>query len=1142
MRIAFFLMTAAFLQVSAAGISQNVSFKYRNAPLKEVFREIEKQTGYVFFYDMELLSRAKPVTLHLRNVPVGEALTACLKDQPFSFSIEKRTVVISPSRSVTAPPAEQQQTVIDLQITGMVLSGGDGQPLAGASVKLKGSEIGTSTGADGSFRLQVPGQSAVLVISYIGHTDREIAVSASGFHRVVLEVAASLGDEVVVVGYGSVKKESLTGAVAQIGSEGMESRPVANVARALQGLIPNLVVTNNGGSPNENPNLNVRGNTSLSGGGPLVLVDGIQMDLNLLNPLDIESVSVLKDAASAAIYGARGAFGVILVTLKSGAKRRSKAVITYNGAMEFSKPTSIPDMLSSLDYMESINLATKRNNGTTPYSEQQIQWLKDYIADPVNNPVYHTQPNGAVFWHANVDNFGEMLQPVAPAQNHSLSLQGQSDKLTYYTSLAYRRQEGMFRDATDVMDRYNYLLKLSSQLSDRINIGFSANYTNKTFDAPHQHTGKGSWWEQMTRGVPQILFPIKTPADAPVPNAPTEHFYNFLTSGARTVTNTSVGVFSINTTIDLFEGLQFKGDFSYRNYSSKFKNTRLEFGYIRDRWEYQYGHTTPSFVQRSLASENYFAGNAYLTYNKTIHKDHTISALLGYNQEWSKQDGFDVTGNALVSNDIPVLQLSTGEIQVDDREQEWAIRGVFSRLKYDFRNKYLVEMNARYDGTSRFPAASRFGFFPSVAAAWRISEENFMEGTRGVLNDLKLRASYGSLGNQLIADPYPFVNRFGIVQFNGNNMINYLIGGVLPIGLTPPGLVSADLTWESASTIDFGVDLTVFNRLDLSFDWYKRETRDMLVSGRALPAVLGTGVPSENSAKLKTVGGELSLTWRDQLPSGVRYSVGIGVSDYQATILAYDNPTLLYIQSGADRMYPGRKLGEIWGYQTVGIFQSDEDVAKAADHTPLNGRARTAGDIQYADLNGDGKIDFGNNTVTNPGDKRIIGNSTPRYQFNINGNLSWRGIDLRLFFQGIGKRDMYPTGNYYWGQINSGGAVGTYGLYNNTWSEENPNGFYPIYKANSSYNILEQTRYLENAAYIRLKNLTVGYSLPVSVARKIGSQKIRVYFSGENVLEFSGLRGEFDPEIVNSDQGHLGRFGQTYPLQRTYSFGIQASF
>lgn len=632
----------------------------------------------------------------------------------------------------------------------------------------------------------------------------------------------------------------------------------------------------------------------------------------------------------------------------------------------------------------------------------------------------------------------------------------------------------------------------------------------------------------MTRGEPQILFPITTPADSPVgAGIPTEHFYNFLTSGSRNVQNAGVTLLMGNAEWDVFKGFKLKGDFSYKARSDKDKDVQKEFAYIRDSWTVQNSATFPSSIVSQNSHSNYFAANIYGEYQTSIGGKHNVHALVGFNQEWENYRKDYTKKEELISNNVPSINLGTGLVTASDEEYSWAIRGLFMRLQYDYMNKYLFEMNGRYDGTSKFPHNSRYGFFPSFSMGWRMSSETFMESTQSWLNNLMVKVGYGSLGNQNVKGYWPYISTFTVTQ-----QTPFIINGSLPISIAAPGLVASDLTWETVKSLNMGFDVTVFDRLSASFDWFNRKTLDMLTEGDKLPAILGVSVPRRNNADMKTTGWELSVNWRDQLENGFSYDLGVILSDYQSEITKFDNnPSKLY-----DNYYVGKKIGEIWGYETVGLFQTKEEVEAAADQSKLgNGDKWEPGDVHYADLNGDKVIDWGDKTVDNPGDTKIIGNETPRYQFGITANLMWNGFDCNVFIQGVGKRDFFPTGNYFWGQINNANAVGTYEVYKNAWREDNPNAFYPMWKAGSAgYNVRTQTRYLQSGAYARLKNFTLGYTLPTAITRKIQLDRIRVYFSGQNLFEITNMRGDFDPEII-------GNVGEYYPLQRSILFGLQLS-
>lgn len=1003
--------------------------------------------------------------------------------------------------------------------------------LPGVSVVLKGTTRGTTTNVEGTFELDIPETNPTLVFSFVGYITQEIQVGNQTRLDVRMSVDNKSLDEVVVVGYGTKKREDVTGAIAQISGEALTSRPVTKLGQALQGLIPNLNVTNPSGNPDANPSFNIRGTTSLTGGSALVLVDGIQMDMNLLNPADVESITVLKDAASAAIYGARGAFGVILVTTKKGTKDR-KPTISYSGSMQFNRPTYLPDLLSTEDYLESQNVAQRNVNGSQKYSDDQLKWVKDYTSDPVNNPSYHILPNGKIFWNASNNVIEQMVQPWAPGNSHTLNLNGGNAKTSYYVSAGSLKQDGLFKSSTDVFKRYNFSTNVSTELSEWLTVGAKVNFISTSYDEPHKYANKGpDWWEQMTRGEPQVLFPPKTPADSPVGEGiATENFSNFLNSGSRKVKNSTTGVYSVNATADLIKGLKISGNFSYTSMRQNIKEHQVAFPYIRDTWIPQISGTSPSFVQRDLTSSDYFATNLFADYGTVIGQKHSISALVGYNQEWYDMIGSTVKRQDLISGSVPVLNLATGILTSSDEQTSWAIRGIFGRFNYAYMGKYLIEFNSRYDGTSRFPSGRRFGYFPSISAGWRVSKEKFMAPFERTLRDLKIRASYGSLGNQLLATNFPYVALFGITQ-----QVPFIIGGTLPLGISAPGLVSPDLSWEKVSTLDFGADANLWGRLNLGFDWYRRTTSGMLVAGDRLPAVLGTSVPQRNGAELKTTGFELSAKWGDQTQSSkpLRYDLGVVLSNYRAIISKFDNNPNKLISN----QYVGRDVGEIWGFETRGIFQASGDVNSAANQDQLGNSGRwVAGDIQYVDLNGDKLITRGANTVDDPGDQRIIGNTTPKYQYGITGNLSWHNFDFNLLLQGVGKRDFVPSGSYFWGAINNGGAVGTQEVYRNSWSAENTNAYYPIYKAGSSYNILPQTRFLQSSAYLRLKNISLGYSVPQNIIQKVRLTQARLYVTGHNLWEHTKLKGNFDPEVTGS--GDVGVF---YPLQRVVSFGIQIS-
>jgi tonB-linked outer membrane protein, susC/ragA family len=461
---------------------------------------------------------------------------------------------------------------------------------------------------------------------------------------------------------------------------------------------------------------------------------------------------------------------------------------------------------------------------------------------------------------------------------------------------------------------------------------------------------------------------------------------------------------------------------------------------------------------------------------------------------------------------------------IDGNMGQWAVNGTFARFNYDYKGRYLLELNGRYDGSSKFKKGHRYQFFPSISAAWRLSEENFFEGVKSWWDNMKVRVSYGSLGNQAVNGNFPYLATYGI-----NTKYGALLGGGRPVAVYAPGLVSSSFTWETVNQIDFGFDAAFLrNRLSASFDWYRRNTKDMLTDGEVLPAVLGASVPRQNAANLKTVGWELSLEWNDRLANGLSYHVKGVLSDYQSTITKFNNPTGLISQ-----YYVGRKMNEIWGYVSNGLFQTEQEANAHANQSYLYGGKWTAGDVRFEDLDGNNKIDIGDNTLANPGDRKIIGNSTPRFAFGITAGLEYKGIDFEMFWQGIGKRDWFPGGGSaaYWGFTNEWQTPLTTSL--DYWTPENTNAFFPRLGWANGGNRNTSTRYLQNASYCRLKNVTLGYTLPRNILDKIGVSRLRVYVTGENLLTFTSLIKAFDPETLNN---------MTYPINKKIAVGLNLTF
>ena len=1016
-----------------------------------------------------------------------------------------------------------------------------GQPLAGVSVILKGTNKGTSTDANGRFTIDA-NAGDVLEFSMVGYQKKSVTVGQSGNLIVVMEIEAEMGSEVVVVGYGTQKKVNLTGAVSTVSGQILQDRPIINVGRGLQGQLPGLNITSSDGEPGRGTSFNIRGFTSINGGSPYILVDGVPSNINDINPADVESVTVLKDAAAAAVYGARAPFGVILVTTKSGKKGAPK--ITYSTYYATHHITHLPEVVTDpatvVDYK---NKAYSGYYGNNLFNSFDVDYAKKRSADPslptaIPDPA---NPASSYLYVGGTNWFKELYKPDNLSLNHNIAVSGGGDKISYYFSGGYNRQNGVYRYNADVYNRYNLRAKLDFNLTKWLTLSSNSAYNRTSYDYPSLWTSdwtSGDLYHQIGRanslGIP------KNP-DGSWTSAGT--YIGFLKDGGRgnTVTNEIQNTLGFTASF-LNNTWRIKGDYTFRADNDFNRQFRVALPYEAgpDQKIYYAGHSDASAWSDNIGYQNI---NLYTEYENTFSSDHYFKAMLGFNQEENKYDYFSAQNNQLISSAVGYLDQTTGTTpNVGGRGYEWAIRGFFYRLNYSYKQRYLLELDGRYDGSSRFPPNDHYGFFPSASAGWRVSEEPFFKGIKEKINNLKFRASYGLLGNDQSLGNYSFIPTLSSGQ------VSNILGGVQPTAVYPPNLVAPTLTWEKVYTKNLGIDISLINRIDASFDVYRRDTKDMLTKGPQLPAVLGAGQPIENAADLKTLGWEASVAYHDQFMLAnkpFRFNVRLNMWDNHTVITRFNNPNKFWF--GGD-YYPGEQTGSIWGFKTLGIFQTDEEAGKWADESKLQGYYswKKAGELKYADLNGDGKINYGDGTVDSSGDARVIGNTTPRYSFGGSGGFTWNNIDFSFVFQGIGKKDFWPgTSGYYWSMFFAPWDYVYKNIVGNTWTKDNPNALYPSLKGWRAGDAggwrdlaVPQTRYLYSAAYIRLKNITIGYSLPGSLLKKYGIDQIRIYFSGEDLWESDKLPHGFDPEGLGGSWGA----GKIYPFQRAYSFGLDLRF
>lgn len=1029
-----------------------------------------------------------------------------------------------------AAAVEMHSVQQDNACTGVVVDQ-NGETVIGASVVVKGTTNGTITGLDGDFSIPNVKKGDVIVVSYVGYMNSEIIWEGKPLKIALKEDSKTL-DEVVVVGYATVKKANLTGAVSAVDDKVLADRPIVNLGQGLQGTIPNLNITTSG-QPGKGSSFNVRGETSINGGSPLVLVDGVQMDPNLINPQDVASVSVLKDAASASIYGARAAYGVILITTKSGRKNMPTQV-SFDASVSFNSPTTRPEYMNSMEYAHWMNAANNTTSGRDLLSQEEMEHIEAYFYDPVNNlPVfvakdpsswqYGNCQAGKYAYCGNTDWMKEMYKKTYPVQKYNVNINGGSDKATYYTSVGYMDQGSLMRYGDEGFRKFNMVNNINYDINNWMHVSMKTSYIRTELDGLAQDAVHGESW---IGNDTQPLMPVKHPDGNWSGQGNYTNFAAVLDEmGSRKTTKNDFWN-TLALKLTPLKGLTINMDYTFNYYAEHgevHRKTFNEYG-IDGKFLQVFQHSRPSGVSESQANDTYNAFNLFGDYELTLGK-HYFKVMAGYNQETKHTRGFSASRDELISNDLPSMDAATGEKYVGNSDDSWATRSGFFRINYSFADRYLLEVNGRYDLSSKFPKDDRSVFSPSFSLGWKLSEESwFKQATNGFFDELKIRASYGSLANQALDNGwYAYLSNYG------TGTLGYIMGGKQPQYVLPGGLVSNTVTWEKVTQWDLGLDFVILqNRLKGTFDYYQRKTTDMLGPGRILPNILGMSEPLENAADMVTRGWELALTWNDQLDNGLHYSVGFNLSDTRAEITKYDNPT----KSLSSPYYEGQIVGDIWGYESS-LFQSADEIASAPDQSKLDGGiSKVPGDIRFMDIDGNGVVDYGENTVDKPGDMKIIGNNKARYRYGFNISADWKGFDLGIFFQGVGKRDLMLPYTFKW-QYGSMWQVPT-AVGNDYWREDNAGGWLPVARFNGSQALGQnQTRYLLDASYLRLKSLSFGYTLPVSLTKQWGIQKCRVYFTGENLLTFKHTPEGFDPELDDPYK---------YPQQKSLALGLNVVF
>lgn len=1105
------------MQVSAATFGQRVTMNQRNMPLESVLKEIRKQSGFDFYYDSKVIPKTQKVNVSITNVTLDEALKRVLSGLELTYQIDGKTVVIKPIESSLVEDFVNRFKAVD--ISGRVVDE-KGNSIPGVVVAVKGTAIRTVTDSEGRFKLKANNGSDVLVFSYIGLQTHEVSIGNKVQFEIIMTENIQSLSETVVVGYGTQKKQNLTGAISVIDSKMLTNRPVTNAIAALQGAAPGLTVTRSSGQPGkEGYGIQIRGLSSVNGNSPLYIIDGAPGTLANLNPDDIESISVLKDAAAASIYGARAAAGVILITTKAGS---GKAKIQYGSIIGLQRPTRLPERLHSWEEAEMANMAQANAKLTTLWTDEQIQWMRDpdinYKISPTNPAVYD--------YYYDIDPIKEELRTTSPSQQHNLSFSGSTDKSRYLISLGYFNQQGIFKNSvTDNTNRLNSRLNYFTQFTGKLSADIRLSYTKTRVLSPNRSAsnGDGSLLYDIYRL--RTLYPTYLPESDNTKYATIsgDNVGALLREGGNNIATNHFfePVFTLKAD-SLVKGLILRAIYApslLTNNNTAVSRTiplynRLGINnYMNNPNAY-----TDAYLMQSTNNAQLLAD-----YDLKIGDRHTFHILGGTAFEDYNYRRTTANARALVSNDLFTLGLGDPAQATNTQDiQTWALMSYFGRFNYNFDERFLFEFNMRYDGSSKLAPENRWQLFPSVSAAWRLNNENWFKNALPFFEEFKIRGSWGQLGNSNgVIGNYDYI---GLIDkgpiYPFNNQINN--------SLYQNNLASPVKTWETVESSNIGLNISMLkNRLTFSGDYYTKLNKNMLAPLQVSSAI-GVTPSTYNIAKLKTWGWELSLGWQESIGSNLRYWVNGNLADDKNKILEYNGQST--IASGINSIIEGMPYNSIYGYRANGYFNTDQEVAAS----PFQNSRTGPGDIRYMDINGDNVISAGLGRMSDHGDLVYLGNTQPRLVFGFNGGLEWKGLDLSFFFQGVGKRDVLLASHVIVPFTAS--YRQPWKIHQDYWTPENTDARFPRLYANDTQNLSNSTHWLANSAYIRLKNLQVGYTLPSSWTRKLKLEKVRVYFTGQDLWESTKMwYPYYDPESPYSAD-------YIYPFYRTYSVGLNVNF
>ncbi|KQS27010.1 TonB-dependent receptor [Dyadobacter sp. Leaf189] len=1109
-------------------LNQRISIAIENENIETVVSKLEQSAKVRFLYSREIIHSKRKVSFAAQDQPLSRILDGILKPLNLKYEVSGDQIVLkrqlaekeaeTNAKTSVASPATPTETNADIDISGKVTDDA-GSVLPGVSILIKGTAQGATTDSEGNYKLSVVSGDAILVFSFVGYVTQEIPVGTRSSIEVKLLIDDKALEEVVVVGYGVQKKANLTGAVSTIDSKAIENRPSSNLSTGLQGVTPGLIITRQTGQPGrENIAIQIRGATSANGNvNPLVLLDGVSVPISTMqtmNPNDVESISVLKDAAAAAIYGAQAAGGVILITTKKG--KAGKVTFDYSGQQGIDWSTNVPDRMSLLDEALFSNQA-RINSGSSPeYTDEELQRIRDgvpYVVNPADTSsyLYYNQKPIA----------DELLRKFTSMSTHNITARGGTEKLNFLISGGYYNKQGVFKVGPDSYDRYNARINLGAELSKHLTLDSRLSYTHEFTNSSYADANGSGLIYQVYR------FRTRNPAFTPEGRYNTSNStYAQLAEGGynRYKRNFFDGVFTL-TAANFVKGLQIRAvaGTQYR------RGDRQRFNRTVPLWSKS---KVAGWVNQinSYNIENELTKNTNLqflvNYDFKIAEKHNFALFGGYQWEEFREDFLVSGATNLVSNDLPTLNLGDDKTKTNNQTiRTNAFQSVFGRFNYNFSNKYLFEATVRLDESSKLAPGLRKKFFPSASVGWNMHQEDWFSSAIPFFSEFKLRGSWGRLGGALgdAIGNYDYLSQLNRRNdlVLGDSRTSYIFQGSIP---------SANLSWETIETTNGGLDLGLFqNKLQLNADYYVKYNRNMLTA-QQLPGTIGIGTPRKNNGELKSWGWEAELRFRDKIGEEFNYSLAVNFSDNNNKLLSFSGRNV--VSAGYNNLIENYAMNTLWGYKTAGYFTTSDEVKNWAFQDNRAG----VGDVKYVDLDGDKRITVGKGTVANHGDLVLLGTTAPRYLFGVTLGASWKGFDFTLFLQGVGKRSYRAQAESIapllvtWKQA--------MGIHSDYWTPENQDALFPRPYTGATHNYLSSDKWTLNAAYIRMKNIQLGYTIPLRITEKAKISRARVFFSGQDILTLSGLgkfQGFFDPETRDGVEND-------YPFFATAAFGLNISF